>query len=89
MQLSHDATSVDIDEWPPVDRLLIARVVLPKRYPALDQAFPAHLLQPPDDTILKVVIYPSLKDLGFLSQRPAPTVTIGLTGSPQAFCVSA
>src|SRR5205823_13310700 len=26
---------------------------------------------------------------GFLSQRPAPTVTIGLTESPQAFCVSA
>jgi hypothetical protein len=35
------------------------------------------------------VIYPSLKDLGFLSQRPVPITSIGLTWSPQAFCVSA
>ena len=35
------------------------------------------------------VKYPRLKLVGFLLHRPVPTVPMGLTESPQAFCVSA
>jgi len=35
------------------------------------------------------VKYPRLKLVGFLLHQPVPTTTVGLTESPQAFCVSA